>query len=729
MADLLETAKKWFRESQPSRTQWARQAEEAYNFVSGDQWSQEDLDKLSDEERPAITYNRIGPLVEFIAGSEVSNRQEVRYIPVEMGDQGVSEVLTNAAEVIREGCDAADEESDAFKDTIICGLGWTVTRPCYDENPDGDIVIERVDPFEMWWDHRAKKRNLADARFVGRIKDIDYDVAQDTWPGFDKDELHAGWADEYSDDRPFEPHNATLAPFYKGDNPTGRDPEKKKCRVVEVQWWELGEPFYRAIDVDGVEKSFSEEEWDRIKKALGKSAPKAVKQRTRVYKRAFLGSVVLEEGDAPCKHGFTFKAITGYRHRNKNIWYGIVKAAVDPQKWANKFHSQILHILNSAAKGGVMYEQGAIQDIRKFEQNYAKPGAALEFKQGAISGGRVTERKQSQMPTGFEKAMEWAVVAIRDSTGVSVEAQGLTDRQQAGVLEYQRKQATLTVLATLFDGLRRYRKEQGRLLLYMIQEYISDGRLIRMIGDNGQIRYVPLAKNPDVVKYDVIVDDAPDAPNMKERVWAVLQSMAPVLQNAPPQIWAELVAYAPLPETLSMKIRNILSGLGQQIPPEIQKTIDDMQKTIEQLKQENVTLKDKKVETQQQIQMKAAETQANLQMKETELQADIAMKQAELNAKLEMQRAELIAKLELQARELEAQVTALQAKSEAETQKVAQSAPSRKTKKRIKLTRDPETGKTVGAEVEESDETPPPPPPRKRKFSVNRENGALIITE
>src|SRR6185312_14295444 len=105
---------------------------------------------------------------------------------------------------------------------------------------------------------------------------------------------------------------------------------------------------------------------------------------------------------------------------------------------------------------------------------------------------------------------------IRDTTGINLELLGLVEKEQPGILEHQRKQAGMTVLAGLFDALRRYRKDQGRLLLWYIQSFLSDGRLVR-IGGQEQARYVPLVRQPGLVEYDVIVDDTPNSPNLKER--------------------------------------------------------------------------------------------------------------------------------------------------------------------------------------------------------------------
>jgi hypothetical protein len=75
-----------------------------------------------------------------------------------------NELLTSAAKWFRPQCDAEDEESDAFGDLVLCGMGWTETRLDYEDNPEGDPKVDRTDPLEMVWDSGAKKRNLVDGR-------------------------------------------------------------------------------------------------------------------------------------------------------------------------------------------------------------------------------------------------------------------------------------------------------------------------------------------------------------------------------------------------------------------------------------------------------------------------------------------------------------------------------------------------------------------------------------
>jgi hypothetical protein len=262
---------------------------------------------------------------------------------------------------------------------------------------------------------------------------------------------------------------------------------------------------------------------------------------------------VLEKGLCPSQVGFTFNALTGKRDRNKNVFYGLVRPMTDPQRWANKFFSQILHIINGNAKGGLMIEDGAVDNIRKLEEGWAQADSITVFNDGALSQGKVQPKPQAPMPLGPERMMEFSISSIRDSSGVNLEQLGMANREQAGYLEAQRKQAGITILSSMFDSMRRYRKNQGRLLADFIKNYLSDGRLIRITGQDGTERFIPLLRQDDTMQYDVIVDEAPTSHNVKERVFGMMMQMLPVLTKMGTPIPPELVDYMPLPSSLTEK--------------------------------------------------------------------------------------------------------------------------------------------------------------------------------
>jgi hypothetical protein len=133
--DLFIRVKQWHSEASQHSGAWRDETRESYAFVAGDQYDEKDRARLKELMRPCLSFNRIGPVIDSVSGMEVNNRQEVRYIPRTMGDVKVNEQLTDGAAWIRDECDAEDEESDAFIDLLIGGMGWTETRIEYETDP------------------------------------------------------------------------------------------------------------------------------------------------------------------------------------------------------------------------------------------------------------------------------------------------------------------------------------------------------------------------------------------------------------------------------------------------------------------------------------------------------------------------------------------------------------------------------------------------------------------
>jgi hypothetical protein len=571
--ELLAKLQSWEKQARQHWSTWRTESRRAYDFVAGNQWSQDDKAALLDQMRQPIVFNRTGPMVDAVLGAEILNRQEVRFVPREIGDVQVNEVISAANDWARDLCDAEDEESDAFSDVIVCGMGWTETRMDYEIDPEGTIRIDRIDPFEMWSDPSARKRNLADRQFCYRGRYRNRSDLPKEW----KTKILSSGADGAEADAMMSRGQTGAGDDYENGDPevSGEDQNKGKVWIKHFQWWELEEAFKISDEQSGQSATMEPEEYKQIVAQfiqVGMQPPPAVKLKVRKYYQAFVsGDVLLEpKSPIPCNQ-FTFNCITGKRDRNQGTWYGIVRAMMDPQMWANKWLSQILHILNTSSKGGVLHEEGAFVNERKALEDWGKPDSFIGVKRGQLAG--IQEREAKAYPQGLDRLLEFAVGSMPQVTGINLELLGLVQKEQAGVLEAQRKQAGYAILAVFFDSLRRYRKMQGRIMLHFIQEYISDGRLIRIAGaESGAEQYVPLVKQGDTASYDVIVDEAPMSANQKEAVWGMMTQMLPILtkQPVPMQVWQEFLRYSPLPSSVSAKIGKALAEAGQPDPAQEQ---------------------------------------------------------------------------------------------------------------------------------------------------------------
>ncbi len=586
--NLFIKLKRWAIDDLRHTAEWRQDARVNYEMVVGRQWDTSEESAFEAQGKVPIKFNRILSIVKSVAGHEINNRQELRYFPRGVEDTGANDTLNAASSWMGDTCDAEDEESDAFEDVTICGLGCTEHLVEYEQDVEGMYSETRVDPMEIAWDMDAKRKNLVDARRIHRIKkDIDIDEARRMFPGVPDIALDASWVGgelDTSDPVPVEERRK---------NESGMDTESyytKKVTIVETQWYEL-EPYYLVAgpgDQEPMEMNTSQYNvFSQRARAIGFPF-KSVKMNRRVYKRAFLGAQgILEESLSPAGDSYTYTFITGERDRNKGVWFGLVSVMRDPQKFANKWLTNTLHLLNVNAKGGVMAEFDAFEDPRQAENSWASPQDITWLKDGAISGQnpKILPKPTAQFPAGYWQLMDFAISSIRDTSGVNLELLGMVDRNQPGILEAQRKQAGLTILATLFNNLRRFRKNVGRIRLTYIQKYLSDGRLIRIAGPMGA-KAVPLIKDKTLGKYDVIVDEAGSNTSQKELTWQMIVQVLPIVKDMiTPQIFFSLLKYSPLPESLISELEQMMQQ-GQKDPQADQQQQLVMQQLIAKIERD-----------------------------------------------------------------------------------------------------------------------------------------------
>lgn len=552
--DQYTKLKDWFAADFAHSSAWRAQARKDFDFVAGDQWDPGDKSALEEQRRPVITFNRTLAIIKAVAGIEINGRHETVFIPrgTEAGAIKVNEMLTAASQWMADGCDAEDEQSEAFQDTAICGMGWTEQTIDYEEEADGAYLETKIDPLEMVWDKSARSKNLQDARRVYRVRRMSLSEARDLAESLGDDvqddaDLNATWAMGIKEEKETKPVEERRHRF-ENAGAHGDD----EVFLVHAQWIEK-ESYYRVLDPNNKAMEVSEKDFKQLE-AMAKQAGVSlnyVEQQRKVYKQALLGGRILGGiRNGLVKDRFTFQCITGEKHRNKGTWFGLVSLMRDPQMWANKWLSQTLHILNTTAKGGIIAEEGAFPDMRKAQETYAHPDAITVAARDAIGKGKIMQKPGAGIPTGYINLLEFGISSIRDVTGINMELLGLRDANQPGILEAQRKQAAMTILATLFDSLRRFRKNVGRVRLGLIQNYLADGRLIRLAGEDG-MQMVQLLKQQTIGDFEVIVEDAPTSPNQKQETWAALQQMLPVFKGMmTPEAVISILEFSPLPSKL-----------------------------------------------------------------------------------------------------------------------------------------------------------------------------------
>lgn len=552
-------------ESRNHSRAWREEARDLYDLRAGHQWSDEDKQIIRERyggAYPITSFNLTDKYIDAVSGLQINNRQEVRYYPREQGDVGVDEFASGAVKWCRDQSEAEDEETDSFGDVFLTGMAWIEHYLDDTEDPEnGFIAQERRDPLEMHWDPHAKRRNLVDRRWQSRRKPMSIDEYREM---FGEEE---GVEDGAEDEIDGAIAHAEIPDDY--DTGTFGAITPRRVYIDDYQFWR-NEKSWRVVahfeEQGETRQIFSSSEWRAAKKALELAGIhyEAEEVSSKAYFRAFICHGKIKGGvQRLACNCFTYEAITGKRDRNTNTWYGMGRVIKDPQAWVNKFFASILYTISSNAKGGLMAEEDAFEDPTAAEQSWANPASITWMTSGAISGGKTQPKPPGTYPQGMDRLMEFTLSLMPLTSGVSPETLGLTDRLQSGVVESQRKQATMSVIAWVFDAMRRYYKRSGKTMLAMIREYLTEGQLMRISGAEGT-KYLPLLKDKMSGKYDLIVDEAPTSVNMRERVWTILQAMVPLATQlgAPPP--PDVLDYAPIPADLAQKWKESLKPTPQQ---------------------------------------------------------------------------------------------------------------------------------------------------------------------
>lgn len=561
--ELREMTRGWSRQLSRKWTKWRNEAKENYSLRDSDQWAPEDRQYLEEAGRVAPVFNRIAHIVSAVVGAAQKNRLEAKYYARSMDAEGRVRLVQAVTDWIRDESNLDDHELDALEDCLTCGVGVIETFLEFDTDPNGMIRSARVDPVEVEVDPGATQRCYRDARYLRRKKKIPKDVFKEVF-GF----LPSGTGGDIG--KP-STHTSNPADDYDADTRDSWREEDDEIVLTEWQWYDL------KYDVEVLDMTTGEtlvvskqDARELEKEAVDIGLPFYSKDlgSKRIYKRAFfVGSEFITEHELP-ENRFTYTFLTGKRDRNEGYFYGIVRLARDPQKFANKFLGQFMHIMSSQANGGVIFNKKLFDNPREVQEKWSRPDTLLfaDIPVGSDLRSNMAEKPSGQYPVAVEKMMLSAFENIRECMGVSPEFLAMADRDQPGILESQRKEATFGVLGPYFDALRAYRKDHAKLLLKMAQLYIDDGRIIRVVGKQSpHVQHLPVFRDQLLGDFDVVVDEAPHSPNMKERTWLMISQLMPMLSKTlPPQAQVAMLKYSPLPQDVVQEIQQIVGKASQQ---------------------------------------------------------------------------------------------------------------------------------------------------------------------
>ncbi len=625
-SEIVQQFKKHRQISERGLSEQYKNTEECEAFYAGDFMSYRDRVQFSDpggqKKRAMVQFNKVKPYVNAVKGFMAQNRRRAKYtarVEAEPLRNLYSQYTNALADYIRENANADQVETQQDGDMLTCGYGAVETNLTYGEgyasrDPNGEILMMRLDPHSVWWDPHARQANLLDARWVGYTKEYALDAALALFDRSKPDDFEEGPQDPdtgYS----YNPAGGVYDKIKEGLD--WSDEESELVRVHFYQWYEI-ETFYRAdnpiyslTNPEAVQlamltlEAIAAEQEDsglfefnpraeiltfdaEIKKKLLESFGEFIKPydlKRKVFCSAVIsGEKVFTKFQNVCQQGCTIKFKTGDYDAKNKIWTGMVNSMKEPVLYYNKALTELMFIIGANSKGGVLVESDAVQDISSFEQKYAKTDSVIMVNSGALSGSKIQPKKTPFIPTGYEEVIQLSDASISDVNGIDRAFLGSSEnRQETALLQRQRIRQVMSTLACYFDAVTLYQKEHARLLIDLMQVYVenNDGSLFRIIGENGKEQFLKITADRFVNEYDVSIQEAPQTVDEKQEFASTLVTMADKLMatgdQSAKQIYAVAVKYLPIEVEDKQKLLEIFTPQNQIDPAYVQQLEQQLQ--------------------------------------------------------------------------------------------------------------------------------------------------------
>ena len=446
-------------------------------FYDSEQWSKDDAQDVKDRGQNPVVYNEIKPTIDWMIGTERRARVDFTVVAEDDGQEPEDDAAnkTKLLKYLDDTNRAVFERSYAAEDMFKAGVGWLEVGLRGDRT-GVPLFIGAESWRHILWDSNDRRRDLSNARYLFRVKVVDYDVALAIFP--DKKEQLDKCIQEGDDVSVFQTWlagsglitgldafgGASDSIDYITNRPT--DLFNPRKRVMLLECWSR-EPQRRPPEHDGL------------------GDPVTFKMRVSIMTE----HDTLIEAWSPFKHdGFPFIPLWAYINRGTGLPYSPIRPLMGPQEALNHRMSKSLA---EASSNQLKMEAGAVDDevmtLEEIRDELNAPDGIPLFKDGALSGGRVQERPNAGAATAQLKLADRDIMHIRGMAGVTGENRGEQTNAVSGkaVLAKQEQGSLLT--AELFDNLLLARQIEGDITLSLAEQFVRAPMTIRVAGEGNKM--------------------------------------------------------------------------------------------------------------------------------------------------------------------------------------------------------------------------------------------------
>jgi hypothetical protein len=469
--EALQKAQECFRTANlhPSSQEFRLKCIDDQNFYDGTgQWTARDLQTLVLREQLPITVNICKGYVDALSGVEIQSRYRTacRSDSHKPEDDKLAEALTHWLFHIQEHQDLPYKGSLKFRDSLICGIGWS--HLCKE---DGVYYYDYVHPFNVIPDPDDLSPQYTAMKYVCRKRWMSPDMIKARWRKAagsldftDGSTSSSFYGSSYGGSPELDDRNAAYT-----DTNTSTGVSGSRMLVVEVQY-KVPHKAYKGIDRDG--RPFETFDLDTAEELA--TSPKAgapdleETDSTRIMRTLFLGNTLLEHAPldfaVPGSTDFSLIPVVFQRRFKTGVPYGLLESMKHIQRDCNVRVTKSVYAINSSQ---LVFEGNPMPgaDLNRLKRELKSTDSVIILPKDS----KYQLSSNAQLGQEQLKIVELYLDLIQRVTGIHDDMLGMQTNATSGVAQKVRQVNSVRNNVFAFDNFSQMKKRESLFILGMLQ--------------------------------------------------------------------------------------------------------------------------------------------------------------------------------------------------------------------------------------------------------------------
>lgn len=544
----------------------------------GEQWPREVRVQREKENRPCLTINRMPSFIRQVVNDARQNKPQIKVRPVDSGaDMQTAEIINGLIRNIEYTSNADVAYDTAAENAITMGFGYIRVgiEYAHDDTFDRDIVIERVgNPFTVYADPRSQAADSSDwdCAFITEL------VKKDEFERRYKGAEAVNWDSEgYGNLRdPWITDDSVLVAEYW------------KRREVEREIHLLSDG--TVIDADRYEAAKD------VFEAVGITVQQSRTTRShKVTQYILTGAEVLETNEWAGRY-IPIVPVYGdeVNVEGKRYFRSLIRDAKDAQRMFNYWRTTSTELVALAPRAPWVGPKGAFAtDAAKWATANTANHPFIEY-----DGGIAPQRQPfSGVPAGALQEALNASDDMKSIMGLYDASLGARSNETSGRAIMARQREGDVSTFHFIDNLSRAIRHVGRIVLDLIPAVYTGQRIVRVLGQDGSAKTVPLGQpvqqedgtmrvfDLTAGKYDLTVEAGPSFTTRREEAVAQMTELIRAFPQAAPVLGDILARNLDWPEAdeIAARLKALLPPQVQGNDPRVQQAMAQIQALTQQL--------------------------------------------------------------------------------------------------------------------------------------------------